>query len=84
MPERQSITLNDNSLSCEATAVLLKMLNSPEIDYHKSEEFCSFFENDSLKTIRKALNELVEAGYLLRIGETYAVNKLKITQMKLV
>ena len=44
---------------------------------------CPFFENDSLKTIRNALNELYNAGYLRRSGKTYMVNKVRITQMKL-
>lgn len=84
MSTRTTIAPNDNSLSCEATGILSKMLNLPESDYLTAEELCPFFENDSLKTIRTALNELTDAGYLLRIGNTYAVNKLRITQMKLV
>ncbi len=73
----------DNNLSCEATAVLSKMINLPELDYRTAEELCPFFENDSLRTIRTALNELIKRDYLLCIGKTYAVNKLKITKMKL-
>jgi len=83
MPEKMRIDPNDNKLSCEATAILLRMLNFPDTDYHTAEELCPFFENDSLKTIRNALNELYDAGYLWRIGETYMVNKFRITQMKL-
>lgn len=84
MSTRPTIAPNDNSLSCEATGVLSKMLNLPESDYLTAEELCPLFENDSLKTIRAALHELTDAGYLLRIGKTYAVNKLRIPQMKLV
>lgn len=83
MSDRLSITVNDDNLSCEATAILLRMLNFPDTDYHTAEELCPFFENDSLKTIRNALNELYDAGYLQRSGKTYMVNKLRITQMKL-
>lgn len=83
MSDRLSITVNDDNLSCEATAILLKMLNFPDTDYHTAEELCPFFENDSLKTIRNALNELYNAGYLRRSGKTYMVNKVRITQMKL-
>ncbi len=83
MSERQIITISDDKLSCEATAILLRMLNFPDTDYHTAEELCPFFENDSLKTIRNALNELYDAGYFRRSGKTYMVNKLRITQMKL-
>lgn len=79
MSERQIITISDDKLSCEATAILLRMLT----DYHTAEELCPFFENDSLRTIRNALNELYDAGYLRCSGKTYMVNKLRITQMKL-
>ena len=83
MSEHSTITMSDDKLSCEATAILLRMLNFPDTDYHTAEELCPFFENDSLRTIRNALNELYDAGYLWRIGETYMVNKFRITQMKL-
>ena len=46
-------------------------------------DLCAVCENDSLRTIKKALSELTDKGYLLRIGNTYAVNKVRITQMKL-
>lgn len=78
------IVPDDNNLSCEAAGVLSKMLNLPESDYHTAEELCSFFENDSLKTIKTALNELLKAEYLVCIGEIYAVNKHKIAMMKLI
>ena len=77
MSERQIITISDDKLSCEATAILLRMLNFPDTDYHTAEE------NDSLRTIRNALNELYDAGYFRCSGKTYMVNKLRITQMKL-
>lgn len=79
------INPNDNSLSPEARGILSTMLNLPESDYHTAEELCVFFESDSLKTIRTALSELTEAGYLHCMnGTTYAVNKLKIPQMNIV
>jgi hypothetical protein len=78
------ITPNDNKLSFEAAGLLSKMLNLPESDYHTIEELCALSENDTPKTIRNAVNELADAEYLVRIGKTYAVNKLKIIQMKLI
>jgi hypothetical protein len=74
---------NDNDLSLEANGVLSKMLNNPDTDYVKAVDLCAVCENDSLRTIKKALSELTDKGYLLRIGNTYAVNKVRITQMKL-
>ena len=64
MSDRLSITVNDDNLSCEATAILLKMLNFPESDYHTAEELCLIFENDSLRTIKTALNELTEESFM--------------------
>ena len=83
MSERQIITISDDKLSCEATAILLRMLNFPDTDYHTAEELCPFFENESLSSIMNALYELYDAGYLRCSGKTYMVNKLRITQMKL-
>ena len=40
MSERQIITISDDKLSCEATAILLRMLNFPDTDYHTAEELC--------------------------------------------
>ena len=34
MSECQIITISDDKLSCEATAILLRMLNFPDTDYH--------------------------------------------------
>lgn len=38
MSECQIITISDDKLSCEATAILLRMLNFPDTDYHTAEE----------------------------------------------
>lgn len=84
MSEYTAIIPDYNGLSCEAAGILSKMLNLPETDYHTALELCPFCPNDSLNTIQKALTELTDAGYLLQIGLTYAVNKVRITQMKLV
>lgn len=84
MPENLRIDPNDSELSLEANAVLSKMLNSPDTDYITEVDLCTVCENDSLRTIRKALRELTEKEYLLHLGSRYAVNKKKVTQMKLV
>ena len=85
MPKFNLITPDDNKISLEAKGVLSTMLNLPESDYHTAEELCQFFESDSLQTIRKALCELTDAGYLLCMNnKTYAVNKLRIAGMKVI
>ena len=84
MSENLRIALNDNELSLEATAVLTLMLNSPGTDYVNEVDLCLVCENDSIKTIRRALSELADKGYLLHIGDKYAVNKQRVTQMKLI
>ena len=90
MPKNMRIDPNDNGLSLEATGVLSMMLNSPDTDYIREVDLCLVCEEiqntakRESETIRKALGELTDKGYLLHIGDTYAVNKQKVTQMKLV
>lgn len=84
MVDNLRIDLNDYELSLEANAVLSKMLNSPDTDYITEADLCTVCENDSLKTIIKNLRELIKKEYLLHIGSKYAVNKQKITKMKLI
>lgn len=74
----------DENLSCNAEGMISVMLNCPMADYSTAENLCSVFVNDSLKTVRETLDELTRAGYVHKIGNLYAVNKIKITQMKAV
>lgn len=76
---------NSVTLSLEAKGVLSTMLNNPETDYCTLNKLCEFFKSDSPQIIKKALSELTEAGYLICIkNQLYAVNKLKLPQMKVV
>lgn len=84
MPENKTIYPNDNQLSLEANGLLSAMLNVPERDYHTAEELCVFSECDSLKTIRMAIAELKDKGYIICVNGKYAVNKLTIPSMKVV
>ena len=78
------IKTDDNNLSCNAEGMISVMLNCPMADYSTAENLCTVFVNDSLKTITSALEELINAGYVHKIGDRYAINKIKITQMKVV
>ncbi len=74
-----------NDLSYTALGVLGTMINNPLCDYRTAEELCQFFESDTLKTIRSALSELAYKGYVIAFdNHTFAVNKLKITEMKVI
>ena len=84
MEKLNIISPDDNSLSYEAKGVLTTMLNNPRTDYCTLEELCNHFQNDSLKNIKFALNELVTAEYIIFVDERYAVNKLKILNMKII
>ncbi|MCR5121188.1 MAG: hypothetical protein K6B74_02070 [Ruminococcus sp.] len=60
------------------------MLNVPERDYRTFEEMCCFFPKDTPATVRDALSELRKEKFVIIIhGDTYAVNKLRIPNMKL-
>lgn len=75
----------DNALSFAAKGVLATMLNDPCCDYQPIEKLYEIFQNDNRKTIKSALTELCEYGYIFKIeNKTYAVNKLKISQMKII
>ncbi len=79
------ITVKDNSLSLEAFGLISRMINIPENDYATEEDFFTLFKNDSVQTIQNALSELTEKNYLIFVnGKTYAVNKFKLPQIKLV
>ena len=62
------ITLSDDcKLSVPARGVLGTMLNYPESDYHTAHELCGYFKSDSLNFIQSALDELVNAGYVIQL-----------------
>ena len=84
MPKLNLFTTEDKNISLEAKGVLETMGNLPEGDYHTPLELCMLLETDSLRTIREAMNELAGAGYLVCVGDKYAVNKLRIPEMKLI
>jgi len=84
MPKLNLFTTEDKNISLEAKGVLETMVNLPEGDYHTPLELCMLLETDSLRTIREAMNELAGAGYLVCVGDKYAVNKLRIPEMKLI
>lgn len=85
MPIPMRIIPNDHGvLNLPAYAILDNMLNVPERDYRTFEEMCSFFPKDETSTARNALTELKDEKYVIIIhGNTYAVNKLRIPNMKL-
>jgi len=77
------IPCGDKTLSSPARGVLGTMLNVPESDYRTAHELCSYFKSDSLNFIQAALDELKEKEYVVRLENgVYAVNKMKIPQMK--
>ena len=85
MQKPMRIFVNDNgNLSLPAYAILDNMLNFPEMDYRTFDEMCSFFPQDKPSTVRNALTELKNEKYIIIInGSIYAVNKLRIPNMKL-
>ncbi len=85
MQKPMRIFVNDNgNLSLPAYAILDNMLNFPEMDYRTFDEMCSFFPKDKPSSVRNALTELKNEKYIIIInGSTYAVNKLRIPNMKL-
>ena len=85
MPEMKMLIPFDCNLSLDAKGVLGTMLNYPESDYHTANELCGYFQEDSLNSIQRSLDELMKAHYVIKLPNgAYAVNKLKIPQMKII
>lgn len=85
MPKFYMISPNVRKMSLDATGLLFTMLNDPESDYCTVVQLCSVLKADSLNTIQTALQELVAKEYVLKLHNgIYAVNKLKIPQMKMI
>lgn len=84
MEKLNIISPDDNRLSYSAKGVLATMLNNPKTDYRTAEELCTYFESDSLKSIRLALSELVKTEYVIFIDGKYAVNKPRLLEMKMI
>ncbi len=75
----------DANLSLDAIGLLGTMMNVPECDYLTENQIRDYFKNDSFVAVKNALSELLNTGYLHCIdGKIFAVNKLKIVQMKLI
>lgn len=85
MKKPTRILVNDHGiLSKPAYAILNNMLKFPEMDYRTFNEMYPFFPKDEPSTIRNAMTELINEKYVIIIhGNTYAVNKLRIPNMKL-
>ncbi|MDD7294041.1 MAG: hypothetical protein PUG85_01315 [Oscillospiraceae bacterium] len=85
MPKFNIISPSNMNLSLEAVGVLSTMLNVPESDYCTVTQLHEAIPADSVSTIQTALDELYAKEYVIRLdGSTYAVNKLKLFQMKLI
>lgn len=77
------ILSTDNSLSLTAVGLLTAMVNCPEKDYSTIDELYES-SNDDFDTIETAVYELVDKKYLLCIGNRFAVNKIRIPEMKII
>lgn len=85
MPKFNIISPSNMNLSLEAVGVLSTMLNVPESDYCTVTQLHEAIPADCVSTIQTALDELYAKEYVIRLdGSTYAVNKLKLFQMKLI
>lgn len=80
---RNLILPTDNSLSLAANGLLTAMVNCPEKDYSTIDELYES-SNDDFDTIETAIYELVNAGYVLCIGNRFAVNKIRMPEMKVI
>lgn len=75
----------DNSLSLGARGVLGVMLNDPCCDYQRKEDIYNIFCSDSRSAVDKALSELCENGYIIKLpSDVFAVNKTKIHDMLII
>lgn len=80
---RSLILSTDNNLSLAAGGLLTAMVNCPEKDYSTIDELYES-SNDDFDTIETAVYELVDAEYLICIGNKFAVNKSRIPEMRVI
>lgn len=68
-------------ISTNAQGLLTRMANLPECDYASLETLHKLIPADSLKNLKKALDELVRKNYVIKTEDNiYAVNKVKMIQ----
>lgn len=68
-------------ISTNAQGLLIRMANVPECDYVSLETLHTLIPADSMKTLKKALEELVQKNYVIKTeNNIYAVNKVKMIQ----
>ena len=68
-------------ISTNAQGLLTRMANLPECDYVSLEALHELIPADSLKTLKNALDELVQKNYVIKTEDNiYAVNKVKMIQ----
>ncbi len=68
-------------ISTNAQGLLTRMANLSECDYVSLETLHKLIPADSMKTLKKALDELVQKNYVIKTEDNiYAVNKVKMIQ----
>jgi len=66
-------------ISTNAQGLLTRMANLPECDYVSLETLHEMLPADSMKTLKKALDELVQKNYVIKTEDNiYAVNKVSM------
>ncbi len=69
-------------LSLEAVAILNNMVYVPERNNRTMKQMFEFFKNDTEKTIRKAIGELIDFGYVsVNENGILSVNKNKVSDL---
>ena len=69
-------------LSLEAVAILNNMVYVPERNNRTMKQMFEFFKNDTEKTIRKAIGELIDYGYVsVHENGILSVNKDKVSDL---
>lgn len=68
-------------ISTDAQGLLTRMVNLPECDYVTLETLHKLLPADNMRTLKQALNELVQKNYVIKTeGSIYAVNKVNMMQ----
>jgi len=69
-------------LSLEAVAILNNMVHVPERNNRTLKQMFEFFRNDTVETITKAIDELIDFGYVsVNENGVLSVNKDKVSDL---
>ncbi len=74
--------ITKSDISWDEMGILSQMLNVPECDYVSPEQLAQY-SSDSVETVRRLLESLVQKDFVRHLDGIYCINKYRIKEMQL-